>query len=189
MADDELSAPLGQHKPRQSAARFGCRSAPLHRGCCSGCSSAGFRRPGRCWPTTRSAASPSRSSPADPQAARRHRHSRSKPRRQPMPQPVRQRPKPLRRRRRHRRAAQRSGPGGPRQDRHHHRRLHRQASGGADPRLARATAARRRAAPRWKTSRHGGIPRIAPDGARPSEVYARPVKPSAGQPNAPRSRS
>ena len=32
-----------------------------------------------------------------------------------------------------------------------------------------------------ETSRHGAIPRIAPDGARPAEVYARAVKPAAGQ--------
>jgi polysaccharide deacetylase 2 family uncharacterized protein YibQ len=37
-----------------------------------------------------------------------------------------------------------------------------------------------------ETSRHGPIPRIAKDGSRPSEVYARPVKPIAGKPNAPR---
>jgi len=36
------------------------------------------------------------------------------------------------------------------------------------------------------TSRHGAIPKIAPDGARPSEVYARPVKPQAGRADAPR---
>jgi polysaccharide deacetylase 2 family uncharacterized protein YibQ len=36
------------------------------------------------------------------------------------------------------------------------------------------------------TSRHGAIPKIAPDGARPSEVYARPVTPSAGRTDAPR---
>jgi polysaccharide deacetylase 2 family uncharacterized protein YibQ len=30
-----------------------------------------------------------------------------------------------------------------------------------------------------ETSRHGAIPKIAPDGARPSEIYARPVKPQA----------
>jgi polysaccharide deacetylase 2 family uncharacterized protein YibQ len=36
------------------------------------------------------------------------------------------------------------------------------------------------------TSRHGAIPKIASDGARPSEVYARPVTPSAGRTDAPR---
>jgi polysaccharide deacetylase 2 family uncharacterized protein YibQ len=34
-------------------------------------------------------------------------------------------------------------------------------------------------------SRHGTIPKIGPDGARPSEIYAHPVKPDA-KPNAPR---
>jgi polysaccharide deacetylase 2 family uncharacterized protein YibQ len=34
-------------------------------------------------------------------------------------------------------------------------------------------------------SRHGPLPKIAQDGARPSEVFARPVKPIAGKPNAP----
>jgi polysaccharide deacetylase 2 family uncharacterized protein YibQ len=36
------------------------------------------------------------------------------------------------------------------------------------------------------TSRHGAIPKIAPDGARPSEIYARPVKPQAGHADLPR---
>ena len=37
-----------------------------------------------------------------------------------------------------------------------------------------------------ETSRHGAIPKIAPDGARPSEIYARPVKPQAGRADQPR---
>ena len=37
-----------------------------------------------------------------------------------------------------------------------------------------------------ETSRHGVIPKIAPDGVRPSELYSRPVKPQAGKPDAPR---
>jgi hypothetical protein len=37
-----------------------------------------------------------------------------------------------------------------------------------------------------ETSRHGGIPRIAADGARPSEVYARAVKLPPGQKDGPR---
>jgi polysaccharide deacetylase 2 family uncharacterized protein YibQ len=37
-----------------------------------------------------------------------------------------------------------------------------------------------------ETSRHGGIPKIGPDGARPAEVYARPVKATDGKPDAPR---
>ena len=37
-----------------------------------------------------------------------------------------------------------------------------------------------------ETSRHGPIPKIATDGARPSEVYARPVKPQAGRADGPR---
>ncbi|HKS65030.1 MAG TPA: divergent polysaccharide deacetylase family protein [Xanthobacteraceae bacterium] len=35
-------------------------------------------------------------------------------------------------------------------------------------------------------SRHGPIPKIAPDGARPSDVYAKPPKPQAARPDAPR---
>ena len=37
-----------------------------------------------------------------------------------------------------------------------------------------------------ETSRHGALPKIGPDGARPSEVYARPVKATAGKPDSPR---
>jgi polysaccharide deacetylase 2 family uncharacterized protein YibQ len=37
-----------------------------------------------------------------------------------------------------------------------------------------------------ETSRHGLIPKIGPDGARPSEVYARPVKAAQGKPDGPR---
>jgi polysaccharide deacetylase 2 family uncharacterized protein YibQ len=36
------------------------------------------------------------------------------------------------------------------------------------------------------TSPHGAIPKIAPDGARPADIYARPVKPQAGRADAPR---
>ena len=37
-----------------------------------------------------------------------------------------------------------------------------------------------------ENSRHGPIPKIAPDGARPSDVYAKPPKPQAARPDAPR---
>jgi polysaccharide deacetylase 2 family uncharacterized protein YibQ len=37
-----------------------------------------------------------------------------------------------------------------------------------------------------ETSPHGMIPKIAPDGARPADVYARPVKPQAGRADGPR---
>jgi polysaccharide deacetylase 2 family uncharacterized protein YibQ len=37
-----------------------------------------------------------------------------------------------------------------------------------------------------ESSRHGVIPKIAPDGARPSEIYSRPVKPQAGRADLPR---
>jgi polysaccharide deacetylase 2 family uncharacterized protein YibQ len=37
-----------------------------------------------------------------------------------------------------------------------------------------------------ETSRHGVIPKIAPDGARPSEIYSRPVKPQASRADQPR---
>ena len=43
----------------------------------------------------------------------------------------------------------------------------------ADPRL-------------FETSRHGPIPKIAPDGARPSDIYAKPPKPQAARPDSPR---
>jgi uncharacterized protein len=33
-------------------------------------------------------------------------------------------------------------------------------------------------------SRHGPVPKVAPDGARPADVFARPVKPIPGKPNA-----
>src|SRR6185503_6088094 len=36
------------------------------------------------------------------------------------------------------------------------------------------------------TSRHGAIPKISSDGARPSEIYARPVKPQASRADFPR---
>ena len=47
------------------------------------------------------------------------------------------------------------------------------AAGNIDQRLA-------------KTSRHGPLPKIAADGKRAADVYARPVKAIAGKPNAPR---
>jgi len=37
-----------------------------------------------------------------------------------------------------------------------------------------------------ETSRHGSIPKIGPDGTRPAEAYARPVKPAQGKPDGPR---
>jgi len=37
-----------------------------------------------------------------------------------------------------------------------------------------------------ESSRHGQIPKIAPDGARPSEVYAKPPRPQAARSDAPR---
>lgn len=37
-----------------------------------------------------------------------------------------------------------------------------------------------------ETTRHGSVPKIAPDGARPSDIYARPVKPQSSRANAPR---
>jgi polysaccharide deacetylase 2 family uncharacterized protein YibQ len=37
-----------------------------------------------------------------------------------------------------------------------------------------------------ESSKHGAIPKVAPDGARAADVYARPVKAIAGKPNAPR---
>jgi polysaccharide deacetylase 2 family uncharacterized protein YibQ len=54
---------------------------------------------------------------------------------------------------------------------------------------AAAPAANEAAAPNPKlteTSRHGSIPKIGPDGAKPAEVYARPVKLAAGKPDGPR---
>jgi polysaccharide deacetylase 2 family uncharacterized protein YibQ len=46
-------------------------------------------------------------------------------------------------------------------------------SGGIDQRLT-------------ESSRHGPLPKVAPDGSRPSEIYARQVKAIPGKPNAPR---
>jgi len=46
-------------------------------------------------------------------------------------------------------------------------------SGGIDPRLT-------------ETSRHGPLPKLAQDGSRPADVYARQVKAIPGKPNAPR---
>ena len=37
-----------------------------------------------------------------------------------------------------------------------------------------------------ESSRHGPLPRVAPDGTRPADAYARPVKPIAGKPDAAR---
>jgi len=37
-----------------------------------------------------------------------------------------------------------------------------------------------------ESSRHGPLPKVAADGARPADVYARPVKAIPGKPNAPR---
>jgi polysaccharide deacetylase 2 family uncharacterized protein YibQ len=37
-----------------------------------------------------------------------------------------------------------------------------------------------------EASRHGPLPKVAQDGARPADVYARPAKAVAGKPNAPR---
>ena len=37
-----------------------------------------------------------------------------------------------------------------------------------------------------ETSRHGPLPKIAQDGTRPADAYARPVKPAAGKSNGPR---
>jgi polysaccharide deacetylase 2 family uncharacterized protein YibQ len=57
------------------------------------------------------------------------------------------------------------------------------ASGGPATVEAKATGGDERLT---EGSRHGAIPRVAADGARASEVFARPVKPIAGKPNAPR---
>ena len=37
-----------------------------------------------------------------------------------------------------------------------------------------------------ETSRHGAIPKISTDGAKPAEIYAQPVKAASGKPDAPR---
>jgi polysaccharide deacetylase 2 family uncharacterized protein YibQ len=37
-----------------------------------------------------------------------------------------------------------------------------------------------------ETSRHGPLPKIAPDGAKPSEIFAQPIKAAPGRPDAPR---
>jgi len=62
--------------------------------------------------------------------------------------------------------------------------------GGANPSAGKAaTDTNSPAAPNprlLETSRHGSIPKIGPDGARPSDVYARPVKVAQANVNAPR---
>ncbi len=62
--------------------------------------------------------------------------------------------------------------------------------GGATPGAGKAAAETNSPAapnPRLlETSRHGSIPKIGPDGARPSDVYARPVKVAQASVNAPR---
>jgi polysaccharide deacetylase 2 family uncharacterized protein YibQ len=60
------------------------------------------------------------------------------------------------------------------------------------PRATAAAPAENASAPKppnpqlIETSRHGGIPKIGADGARPADVYARPVKVAAGTPDGPR---
>jgi polysaccharide deacetylase 2 family uncharacterized protein YibQ len=57
----------------------------------------------------------------------------------------------------------------------------------AGPRGAAGRASPATGQPRLlETSRHGAIPRLGPDGARPAEAYARPVKMPAGRPDGPR---
>ncbi len=57
----------------------------------------------------------------------------------------------------------------------------------AAPTAGRAANAAAAPDPRlMETSRHGSIPKMGPDGARPSDVYARPVKLAPGKPDGPR---
>ena len=65
-------------------------------------------------------------------------------------------------------------------DRHHHRRIERQAAGSRRSRLRRSEAQRRAVDTKLlEISRHGPIPKIATDGARPPDAYAR--KPGRGR--------
>ena len=69
------------------------------------------------------------------------------------------------------------------QDHHHHRRHQRQAPGRRGPRLAGESAHSAALLDERvsETSRHGPLPKVGADGARPSDVFARPVKAIAGQ--------
>ena len=183
VADDELSAPLGQNpkkkrrRPRLPIAAAACdrgraRAVPVAPG-----------PAGRCWSTIRSAAS-----------------------RWPWWRPARCRARPRARCPRSRRRTQgpRSydGPGGP-------PRTPEPAAATAPPPAGPGTktvtiidgstgkrqevaipATRDVRAPveqrLLEDSRHGAIPRIAPDGARPADVYARAVQPLPNRRNAPR---
>ena len=85
-----------------------------------------------------------------------------------------------------------------RTDRHHHRRFDRQAPGSQcragrhqgrpEGRYERPRQSRTRRSIRAfsKVRVTAQIPKIAPDGARPSEVYAKPPKPQAARSDAPR---
>jgi polysaccharide deacetylase 2 family uncharacterized protein YibQ len=61
------------------------------------------------------------------------------------------------------------------------------AKGGAKPNQKTEAGPNAAIDPRLlETSRHGAIPKIAPDGARPSEIYAKAPKAQNGKPDAPR---
>ena len=85
------------------------------------------------------------------------------------------------RRRTRRRAAIAASARGQHQDRHHHRRLDRQAPGGRDRRTSRDSRARRSIRACSKRRATAPIPSIAPDGARPADAYARAVSAPQGQ--------
>ena len=179
MADDELSAPLGQNAKKQAAGASRCRSACrtsiagwLGAVRCVACAvwalvvddplggepiavvATGFDA-AEAWPPPSCRAASRRKARAATTARARRRQSRCS----PAPSSAAG-------------TSAAADAAAQHQDRHHHRRLDRQAPGGRRSRR-RATSARRSSSACSRRSRHGAIPRIAPDGARPAEIYAR----------------
>ena len=197
MTADDLSAPLGRgsRKSRSAAASsFRCLSAD-HRRQRSRCFSASSCC-GRSWATIRSAASRWRSCRSNLHAAMKPQERRISaaaagaapppgscgPQRRPADGPAVIQARRARPRREY-------------QDRHHHRRQDRRAAGsgdtGAGAGRRQPSGGRRRPAARpeqkfVEMTAHGPLPKIAADGTRPADAFARPVQPLPGKPDAPR---
>ena len=171
MAPDDLNAPLGQDKKQAAAESAGDRAAAVWPALLGlfGLAVVGWAlfvndplggEPVAVVATGRPAPDrPSRTPPAT---------------REQQPAMTASRRSSARRRGRSRAAAAAPPPGS--QDRHHHRRLERQAPGRRrfPARRRRRAKARRSISSCLETTRHGAIPKIAPDGARPSALYAQP---------------
>ena len=169
MATDDLSAPLGQDKRKARSGASCCRSRSVARRSprrsalfvCVFARLGGDRRR-----SARRRADRDRDRPIAPAGTGEPRRRRTLPAAGPArydgPDPRRLPPKPPSRH----------------ADRHHHRRHERQAAGGRRSGDRTRRQARRRSIPALlETSRHGPIPKIAPDGARPAEAYARKRRP------------